>query len=345
MVTPTEPGQRSLDLAALARSWVAAGIISEQQAQQILAFGDGAVPVGAVPGSTPQQVVRRSSSGAQEPTNRLPLAVEVIAYLGAALIVAAIIAILSRSWQDVPQVGRLVLIAVPTAVGFGAGWFLRSQAGPLSRLASVLWLLALGGVAGVTVVALDRTDVSNETTATVVLSLVASAALIAWWFQRQALQLLALIGTSTGLIAAVMQQSGVERTSWFGVVLIGLGLVWFLQSRVPMLQPALAGTVAGLVVAYIGTQMIASDREVLGLGLAVGGAVALMAVSIFDDSTVELLLGAFALFTTLPSLLQVWFGGSVGAPIALLICGLVLVGVALRIARRRTRPGPGGSGH
>jgi hypothetical protein len=50
-------------------------------------------------------------------------------------------------------------------------------------------------------------------------------------------------------------------------------------------------------------------------------------------------MGAFALFTSLPQLVTEWFGDSIGAPLALLVCGLVLVLVALRVATTRSRGG------
>ncbi|MFM7063846.1 MAG: hypothetical protein ACKO04_10215, partial [Actinomycetes bacterium] len=267
---------------------------------------------------------------------RTVLAVEVVAYLGAALIVAAVMGILGQTWEDVPLAGRLALVGVPTVAAAAAGWFLRAHSGPLGRLASVLWLLAVGGAAAfVALVCADGTDVAPETAATVTLGVVAPLAVLAWGFQQRWLQLLAMVGTITGLVASSLHTAGVESAATIGIVVVAVGTGWFAQARVPLLRPALAGTVGGLVAAYAGAQAVSSVWAVPGTALIVLGAVGLMALSIADRSTLELLMGAFALFTSLPRLMFEWFGDSIGAPLALLVCGLVLVLVALRVAATR----------
>jgi hypothetical protein len=319
------------DLRTQARVWVAAGIITPEQAGQILQLesGDGT----PLPVRHPEPVVLAPA--------RTSLVVEVMAYLGAALIVAAVGAILGRTWEDVPLAGRLALVGVPTVVAAAAGWFVRERTGPLGRLASVLWLFGLAGTAAfVALVCADGTDVSPSAATTITLGVVAPIAVLAWGLQRKALQVLAMVGTTTGLVAASMYQAGVEFPPTIGIVVVVLGLLWFAQARVPVVEPAAAGTLAGLVAAFAGCQAISSEWNETGLALLVVGSVGLMVLSIVDRSTLELLLGAFGLFTSLPSLMFEWFGNSIGAALALLVCGLVLVLVALRIARTRG----GGSG-
>ena len=263
---------------------------------------------------------------------------EVVAYLGAALIVAAVMAIVGRTWEDVPLAGRLALVGVPTVVAAAAGWFLKDRTGPLGRLASVLWFLALAGTAAFVALVCDgATDISPAAATTVTLGVVAPLAVLAWGFQHKVLQVLAMVGTTTGLVAASMYQAGVEFPPTIGIVVVALGLVWFAQARVPVMGPAPAASVAGLVAAYAGCQAITSEWTVAGLGLVVLGSVGLMVLSVADRSTLELLMGAFGLFTSLPSLMFEWFGDSIGAALALLVCGMVLVLVALRVAATRKR--------
>jgi hypothetical protein len=181
----------------------------------------------------------------------------------------------------------------------------------------------------------DGFDVSDDTSLLVVLSVVVPLAAVAWWLHAQALQLLALIGTSSGLVAAAMQQLGVDSPAIFGFVMIPIGLAWFAQSRKPYFEPGPIGMAGGLFVAFIGTQAISGEWPIAGSAVLVGGAIALMALSVMDRSTPELLLGALGLFISLPRLVSEWLGGSIGAPIALLLCGLVLVGVAVRVAHTR----------
>jgi len=325
------------DLRTQTGVWVAAGIISREQAGHILALEGLGGTAPAAP--RPPQPVPHPEPVVLAPA-RSSLVVEVVAYLGAALIVAAVMAILGRTWEDVPLAGRLALVGVPTVVAAVAGWFLRVRPGPLGRLSSVLWLLTLAGSAAfVALVCADGTDVSPSAATTITLGVVAPLAVLAWGFQRTALQMLAMVGTTTGLVAASMYQAGVEFPPSIGIAVVALGLLWFAQARVPVMEPATAATVAGLLAAYAGCQAISSEWTVLGLGLVVVGSVGLMALSIADRSTLELLMGAFGLFTSLPSLMFEWFGNSIGAALALLVCGLVLVLVALRVATTRSRGG------
>ena len=321
------------DLRTQTGVWVAAGIISREQAGQILALerADGAAGTTVRPPQPhPEPVVLAPA--------RSSLVVGGVAYLGAALIVAAVMAIVGRTWEDVPLAGRLALVGVPTVVAAVAGWFLKDRPGPLGRLASVLWLLALAGTAAFVALVCDgATDISPAAAATVTLGVVAPLAVLAWGFQHRVLQVLAMVGTTTGLVAASMNQAGVEFPPTIGIVVVVLGLLWFAQARVPVMGPAPAASVAGVVAAYIGCQAISAEWTVAGLGLVVLGSVGLMALSIADRSTLELLLGAVGLFTSLPPLMFEWFGNSIGAALALLVCGLVLVLVALRVATTRKR--------
>lgn len=329
------------DLRTQAGVWVSAGLISPEQAQCILAFeaGNGAGTAPSRVGRTPSAVAGPETAGA---AGRSALAVEVVAYLGAALIVAAVAGILGQTWEDVPLAGRLALIGTPAVAAAVAGWFLRSRSGPLGRLSSVLWLLACAGTAAfVALVCADGTELSPGASTTVTLGVVAPLAVLAWVFQQRPVQMLVMVGTTTGLVAAAMHQAGVESAATIGTVVAVVGLAWYAQARVPVLEPALAGSVAGLVAAYAGAQAISSVWPVVGSALVVVGAVALMGLSVVDRSTLELLMGAFALFTSLPQLVTEWFGDSIGAPLALLVCGLVLVLVALRIAATRRRSVPG----
>jgi len=322
------------DLRTQTGVWVSSGIITPEQAEQILSLerGDGVPP--APLHRTPRPDVAPPSMG------RTSLVVEVVAYLGAALIVAAVMAIVGQTWEDVPLAGRLALVGVPTLVAVSAGWFLKDRPGPLGRLASVLWLLALGGTAAfVALICAEGTDVSPSAATTITLGVVAPLAVVAWGFQHKALQVLAMVGTTTGLVAASMSQSGVDFPPTIGLVVMVVGLLWFAQARVPVMEPAVAGTVAGLVAAYAGCQAVSSEWSVAGPALLVVGSLGLMALSIADRSTLELLMGAFGLFTSLPSLMFEWFGNSIGAALALLVCGVVLVLVALRVAMDRQRDG------
>ncbi len=72
-----------------------------------------------------------------------------------------------------------------------------------------------------------------------------------------------------------------------------------------------------------------------GLLLGVATAVALLAASVWLHRTEMLVLGGLGLFGYLVGAIGHFLADSVGLPIALLLSGLVLLGVAIAMARLR----------
>ncbi|MFM7063270.1 MAG: hypothetical protein ACKO04_07230, partial [Actinomycetes bacterium] len=99
---------RPADLHTQLGAWVSAGLITDEQAGQILEFEGGTAAQPAV--AEPTVPVRDGrGAGPSAPAvgpagvpavGRTVLAVEVVAYLGAALIVAAVMGILGPTWED-----------------------------------------------------------------------------------------------------------------------------------------------------------------------------------------------------------------------------------------------------
>jgi hypothetical protein len=97
------------------------------------------------------------------------------------------------------------------------------------------------------------------------------------------------------------------------------------------------------VIPYLGSPLLADPWVLVGLGLGVGGAVALVLVSLRTRDLVHLFTGAVGLFVTLPRFAVEVFGESVGAPLALLVVGMIVIGVAVMAGRLHRHDG-GSSG-
>jgi hypothetical protein len=118
-----------------------------------------------------------------------------------------------------------------------------------------------------------------------------------------------------------------------GLSFAGLGLVWLLLTWAGAFTPARTSYAIG----GIGMLMIAIPEgnrmpwPLLGLLVGLG----LMAASVRLHQNVLLALGVAGLFVYIPMTIFEWFGESLGVPVALLITGLVLLGVVVAIIRLR----------
>ena len=89
----------------------------------------------------------------------------VLAYLGAALVLAAVATVVASRWEDIALAGRLAVIGIGTAIGLVGGAVARRRPGPpFDRVTSVLWLASVAGIAGLAglVFGSDGLDVSED---------------------------------------------------------------------------------------------------------------------------------------------------------------------------------------
>ena len=107
--------------------WETRSLISRKEAEAIRAF-------------------ERAEAG---PARRVPLVTEALGYLGAALAMAAFVALALPRWTDLLPAWRLAILAVVTVLPLAAGWPMRANDEPATqRLAGVLWTLSAAGLAG-----------------------------------------------------------------------------------------------------------------------------------------------------------------------------------------------------
>jgi hypothetical protein len=309
---PHGPAGGGHDLTAQTERWVAAGLISPEQAEAIRGFE------------------------AERAAPRSTLLAEVLAYLGGALVVAAVATVVASRWEDIAVGGRLAVLGVATAIGVAGGAVARARPGPaFDRVTSVLWVAAVAGLGGFTAVAVggEGLDVAEDTIGPLISSVAAALAIGLYALHRRALQLLAVGVSTTALVVSVVAGYGDENTTLMGIVLMALGVAWLAQSFRPVLPPYWMGFLLGGLVAWIGSTVLADDLPVVGLGLGALGAAGLLALSVRTRDLLQLGVGALGLFVTLPRLAIEVFGSSVGGPLALLVVGVLVLVVALMAGR------------
>lgn len=315
----------SPDLAGRLAAWVAAGLLSPEQADAIRRHEAG--PDG--PGD-----------GAPGRGGWRPWLAEVVGYVGAAFAVGALALILDDLWARLAPEGRLALAVLLTVLVIGAGAAVapRSSA-PLQRLGAVLWTAGVAGTAWSTALLADGVLGLPERWLP---SLVAGAALVV------ALILLARSGYAVVQLAALLA-TGVlavslldalaplpPSPSTIGALLIGLGAAWALAGAGGWLGPRRVAETAGAALSFVGTQVLAAAPSPLpGLWLGLAAAVLLAALSVATGRPHLLLVGAAGLFITVPRLVFELFADTLGAPVTLLAVGLLLILLAVGLARVR----------
>lgn len=334
-LTPTSRGDRPADAEHRAvldhlQRWERRALVSHEQAESIRAF-EGITLV---------------------PERRVPLIAEALGYLGAIMAVSAGALVLGSHWADLSRVQHLAAPAVTAVVTLGAGWAVRRIDEPaVERLTGVLWTISVLCVAGVLVVWwFGDLGPGQEPAGWAPFALGAITACYARLLQLARpcvpLQLALYGGTLTafggaGLWAIDAGWTWLDRNpGWFGVTMLALSVAWIAIGRTGVLEPRDASVVIGSVGAVIAPLYAMAQSSGFGLVLGVLVGVGLLVTSVATRNTVMLGAGALGLFGYLTGTIMRYLSDTAGAPIALLLSGLVLIGVAIVTMRLRRFTGP-----
>jgi hypothetical protein len=306
---PVPSAEEIPNLAERLDSWVAERLISRADAEAIAAFDAGRPPIPGGRGVTP--------------------VTEALAYLGAALAVAAGGTVVGGEWDGLSTAGR---IAVPGAIWlvlFGVGWWIRGVTSPPQvRLARVLWLLSAAALAW-TVSSVVANGFRAERWPLWSGAAVVLFAGVLYLALPGTLQQLALVG------GVILFAVGLAEESWtaMGVAFWAIGAAWILLGwRRVLVEPGTASTVGSLLV-LIGALLFSIRHEVVGAWLSVLTAAGLIGVSVGIRHTSMLVLGAIGLFFSTFGTIQRYVEGTTGIAIGLLAAGVVVLALSLIVSR------------
>lgn len=308
------------DLEQHLERWRTADLISQEQVEAITGFEESSQP-------------RRSS-----------LIAEVIGYLGGALAIVAVWVFLAEYWNDLRSWAQLALIGVLTIAFLAAGaWTRLSDNEAMRRLSGFLWFLAVAGVAGwFAVLSTGTLDVSDKAIALWITIPAFAVALALWLLLPRALQVIALVAASHAVVLSALGQLDPAPFDWFGLVVWGIGVGSALLAWGSVLEPKSVSYGLGIVAILLGPTISAAGLDhpwPLWLGLVTAGV--LLAASVQLREIVLLVGGAGAVFVFLPQLIFNYFRDSLGVPVALFLSGVLLMAVALLVARlKREVAGP-----
>ena len=303
--------------------WVEAGVIGAEQGEAILAF---------------------EAEGREAGGRRRAVVAEVLGYLGGVLAVVAGFVLGAESWDQLGQWGRVGVLAAVTGVLLAAGWWLRGSEGRvLPRLASVLWLGAVAGFAGL--LAVLQEGRSDDALADPSLGVAAGAlalAAVLYALERRVLQQVALFLAMVATMVAGGQRLGWSWETVEGYGFLVLGAAWLELGRRGLVGPRRTSEVLGSLALLSGSAVL--DVEAVGPGnwgvwLGLGLSVALIVAGSALVRNVLLGIGAAGMVVFL-GMVAGEYWSDLGAPVAILLVGLGLVVAAVLVARLR----PAGTG-
>jgi len=318
------------DLHDLLGRWVADGLIDAGQADRIEAA----------------EAARNRQAGAggevasppHGPGQRRGLVVEALGYLGGTLAIVAGFIAVSLLWPKIPTSAELAFAAGGAAALLGAGAAIRAvDDPPLGRLRSVLWLLSVASLAAFAgVLAAQVWDFRWLATAVTTAAAATAYAAALWWRGRASLQHLAAFASAAVLVGTGISLAWPGLRAWGpGLGVWGLSALWAIAAYRGYLRPREAGLLGGVIGLLTGAQltMEIAAGQVLALATVAG----VLAAGVVLRRVTLLVLGAIGVILTVPETAARYLPENVGAPLAIFITGLILLGVALRLARTRRR--------
>ena len=323
------------DLHDTLQRWVAEGLLSPDQAERIEALETAArAPTAAWPPVTPPG----------EGGSRLAYTIEALGYLGATLTAIAGFITVGELWSDMPVAVQLGLAAAGAVTLAVAGVVVpAARSGAFDRLRSVLRLLstacvaAFAGLLGAQV--LHLADEDTFLLAAAVTAIVACG----WWFlDKVTLQHIAMFAALTLTVVAIVLATIPDVHSWWiGMTLWACSAAWALLALRGLVPPRRTGLVVAVMGLVAATPVMA--RFALGTLLALGTVVALLATGVLVRQAWLLAAGALDTLLTVPQAAEQYLPESLAAPLAVFLVGVVLVGVAVWLARgvRRADRGAG----
>ena len=346
-MSSTIPHRPTIPLDVALESLVARGTITVTQRDAILAEVSFVGPA-ATAAPAPQVRPRRSLTD---------LLVEVGAYVGSALVLAALVALVAQSWEDLGQAAQTAILAGTAVVTAVAGWLLSRGAQPGSarrRLAGVVMVGTAASAAGAVALLLGAEQRDDPLIGVLALATAFAVMVVARVLAASAVTEIGLFVTGFALLNMAgdwLRPEGTLRVDEYGnqytatdtydaLLQLGgvaFGLLWALIVARWLMHRELA-VALGVGVAFVSALPLAGTENTRLVGLS---ALAVLAAVGFWRFMVEGYWPWLAAAIASVTAFVFWLVGVDHQPaLAFLVAGLVLLGssaVGWQVARRRSR--------
>lgn len=300
------------------QQWVDAGIVTPNQAQEILKIEDRDNSRSS-PVVVPANLVRGMS----------PLA-ELASFLGVLFVAACATLFVGHFWSQMGTAGHVSVGLVIGFVGLLDGVVVRQMGddGAL-RLGSFLWLFGTGGVAIATAAIIDRVGHHDRGLSLFVVGFaVLLLSVVLWRNQEQPLQFLSAIVGLTLTASGVGVVGHLHATSsetallvWFAAAAIGL-------MSLQMLRPALTGLAVAEFGTLVGAFALSFPNHLAGVTLGLVSSIAAVVVGLAIERPPIIVVGALGFFMFDIRVFTLYLR-SEGMALAAFVIGLVVVVVSL----------------
>lgn len=265
---------------------------------------------------------------------------EVLSYVGGALVIGALILLVSLTWDELSKPGRIAICATATVLLLAAAFGLSARSGASRRPAAISTAAALGAVAAA-ITTWVSLEVDRSWPPGLVL-LVVGAAAYAWWRGSPLVTAVFAGGVLILLdvLDALPDSWAVTRT--YGLAFVLYGFVWIaldrLRPRGVLGSSPMAGVLGGAV-AVLGAEILAFDEHYPALGLAVGAVVILLLFGLFwygRDWSYAVLGVLAALIVPSTALGRIWENALVGGVVLLIVGVCLVVGSIFAVRQGKT---------
>lgn len=266
-------------------------------------------------------------------------------YLGVAVLAVGVFALVAQGWSDLGSAARLIVVGVPALVMLGAGALMRAATEPgIRRGGQLAWFATVPLLAGALAVYLVEYEPAGFTTdddraILLTVALFAFAlALLLWAAMPSVLQVVALGGATYFLSMAIGAWPDEFSSSLAGITMVVAAAAALALAESNILAPRdAARLIFGLVAAFgayvPGFREGGTPWELFAFIVAV----ALLGLGIRRSSFLYVLSGVGLLFLALVRTIFQNFSDQVGAPVALIISGALLIAAVLLLARLAPR--------
>jgi hypothetical protein len=312
--------------------WVAEGLIDTAQATRI---ETAERPTAGSP-VTGSRGGGSRGGGSRATGSRAPLVAEALGYAGGVLAIAAGLYLVRDLWPNL-STGAVLAFAAAACAALGAGGAaVRATSDPaLRRLRSVLWLLStvsLAAFAGTLADQVWRFGPASTTLVTAAVSAAYGAAL--WRRTRAVLQHLAVFASLAVLAGTVVARLDPGLGAWGpGLAIWAMSVLWGLAVMRGYLPPGATGYFAAGIGVLAGAQL--TMQVAAGYALALATVAGLLTAGVLLRQAWLVVLGALGVLLVTPQVTTRYLPMSAATPVAIFVVGVVLLGSAVWLARRR----------
>lgn len=307
--------------------WLDAGILKPETAETIRTF---------------ERAERRA------PGDDRPGVLEALLYLGIVVLSVGVFSLFAENWEQMESWARVTAIGVPTLLLFGVGAVLRSSnEAQLERGGQAAWLATTGLGAGLMAVTINEYglgfgDLDTPGAFVAVAASTFGLAVVLWVFSPSYPQVFAIAGATVLLGQAIGNWPDDFSQVLAGLTILGIALACIGLAEAGWMGPRLGVSFLFSALAIVGPYEAGTgDGHIVFELLAGAMAAAVIAYGVLRASFLVVLVGVAGAFVVLVTFIFEHFSDRIGAPMAMMISGAILVAGVLLLAlyRRETRAG------